>query len=465
MLSKFANKGLNQAIRSFSAPAAAAPAASIPQFVSTMRTTNASKMDNGVRVASEASHGEVATINVSINSGNRYETAKDSGATQLLEQLAFKGTKSRSHAQLEKEIASIGGRVTARNGREQTVLSATVFKSDVSKAVEILADILQNPTLDEASIKAARDAVLRKSSHNLHNIEAATFDELHSTAFQGTGLGRYLIGADENIGNLTGADLRNFIDTHYTADRVVVTATGNVEHKMLEDLSNKHFGGLKGANGAVSKAEPVMFTGSDKRFRYDSMKTAHIAIAFQTVGATSEYFFPLKLMETIIGSWSRISGPGKHAGTSLAIDVNDHDLVHSFKAFNCNYKEAGLFGVYFTASDNKLDDAMWYTLANLVRMCHDVSEEEVMYAKAQLTANWFANSSSAEAIGSEILAFGRRMPYSEVAARINALTVEDIKNAAGKFINDEDHALAAIGPIYELPDYNWIRRRSYWHRY
>jgi processing peptidase subunit beta len=32
-------------------------------------------------------------------------------------------------------------------------------------------------------------------------------------------------------------------------------------------------------------------------------------------------------------------------------------------------------------------------------------------------------------------------------------------------INDEDHALAAIGPIFELPDYNWIRRRSYWHRY
>lgn len=189
-----------------------------------------------------------------------------------MEQLAFKGTKSRSQAQLEKEIASIGGHVTARNGREQTVLSATVFKTDVTKAVEILADILQNPTLDDASIKAGRDAVLRKSAHNLHNMEAAIFDELHSTAFQGTGLSRYLIGADENIGNLTASDLQSFMDTHYTADRVVVSATGNVDHKMLADLSNKHFGGLKGANGALSKAEPVMFTGSDKRFRYDSMK-------------------------------------------------------------------------------------------------------------------------------------------------------------------------------------------------
>ena len=38
-------------------------------------------------------------------------------------------------------------------------------------------------------------------------------------------------------------------------------------------------------------------------------------------------------------------------------------------------------------------------------------------------------------------------------------------NNVAAVINDEDHALAAIGPIYELPDYNWIRRRSYWHRY
>ncbi|CAM9869143.1 unnamed protein product, partial [Choristocarpus tenellus] len=34
-----------------------------------------------------------------------------------------------------------------------------------------------------------------------------------------------------------------------------------------------------------------------------------------------------------------------------------------------------------------------------------------------------------------------------------------------EFINDQDHALAAVGPIHELPDYNWIRRRSYWLRY
>ncbi len=98
-----------------------------------------------------------------------------------------------------------------------------------------------------------------------------------------------------------------------------------------------------------------------------------------------------------------------------------------------------------------------------------MTDEEVSRAKTQLKANILLNLDSltniAEDIGRQILTYGRRVPNAELFARIDALTTEDIKKTANKIINDEDHALAAIGPIYELPDYNWIRRRSYWQRY
>jgi processing peptidase subunit beta len=112
---------------------------------------------------------------------------------------------------------------------------------------------------------------------------------------------------------------------------------------------------------------------------------------------------------------------------------------------------------------------MWYTLDNMVRFCHSVKEEEVARAKTQLKANMLVQLDSfshiAEDIGRQMLTYGRRMSAAEIFARIDAITTSDIKATANKFINDEDHALAAIGPIYELPDYNFIRRRSYWHRY
>ena len=49
---------------------------------------------------------------------------------------------------------------------------------------------------------------------------------------------------------------------------------------------------------------------------------------------------------------------------------------------------------------------------------------------------------------------------SQIFARIDQLTTEDIKATASRFLADEDHVLAAIGTIGNLPDYNWIRERS-----
>ena len=128
-----------------------------------------------------------------------------------------------------------------------------------------------------------------------------------------------------------------------------------------------------------------------------------------------------------------------------------------------------MFGVYIVAPDNMLDDVMWYTMDNLVRLCHNVSTFEVETAKLTLESNLLKSSGSSSSvvdeIGSQMLAYGRRIPKAEIYARIKAITTDDVKAAANKIINDEDHALSAIGPIFELPDYNWIRRRSYWHRY
>ena len=121
------------------------------------------------------------------------------------------------------------------------------------------------------------------------------------------------------------------------------------------------------------------------------------------------------------------------------------------------------------ADDNKLDDSMWNVLHEIVRLCHDVTDEELKRAKTQLKANMLMQvdsfSNTCEDIGRQMLTHGRRLTHQEMFTRIESVTLDDIKATANKFINDEDHALAAVGPIFELPDYNWIRRRSFWHRY
>ena len=175
------------------------------------------------------------------------------------------------------------------------------------------------------------------------------------------------------------------------------------------------------------------------------------------------------VMQSILGSWDRTGAVGRNAASKFAQACAEFELCHSYNTFNYQYSDTGLFGMVLSVPDNKLNDAMWYVLDSLVRLCHNLTEEELVRAKTSLKASILASSDSngqiADNIGKQVLQFGRRMSIQETFARIDAITVEDINITANKIINDEDHALAATGPLFELPDYNWIRRRSSWSRY
>lgn len=66
-------------------------------------------------------------------------------------------------------------------------------------AVDILADIIQNSTLGEAEIERERGVVLREMQEVDTQLEEVVFDHLHATAYQGTPLGRTILGPTENV--------------------------------------------------------------------------------------------------------------------------------------------------------------------------------------------------------------------------------------------------------------------------
>ena len=156
----------------------------------------------------------------------------------------------------------------AYTSREQTVYFAKVFKNDVGRAVEILSDILLNSKLEEGAIERERDVILREMAEVNKQQEELVLDHLHATAFQGTGLGRTILGPEENIRSLTRNDLVDYIKNHYTAPRMVIAGAGAIEHGQLCELAGEHFGGLPTApsNAAAVAMDPAVFTGSDYRY-------------------------------------------------------------------------------------------------------------------------------------------------------------------------------------------------------
>jgi len=180
--------------------------------------------------------------------------------------MAFKGTSKRTQKQLEEQIENMGGHLNAYTSREQTAYFAKVFKKDVGTAVEIISDILLNSKLDQISIDRERDVILREMEEVNKNQEELVLDHLHATAYQGSSLGRTILGSEENIRSLTRDQLVEYVTTQYTAPRMVVSGAGAIDHVELCELADKHFGSLPTTSGGVDVSmEPAVFTGSDYR--------------------------------------------------------------------------------------------------------------------------------------------------------------------------------------------------------
>ena len=82
------------------------------------------------------------------------------------------GTASRTKKQLEAELAAIGGQLTATTGRENISFQAQVFQKDVPKALEIIADVLQNSAFDAAAVEAERANILKEIAAASSDVKA-----------------------------------------------------------------------------------------------------------------------------------------------------------------------------------------------------------------------------------------------------------------------------------------------------
>eukprot|EP00298_Acanthocystis_sp_HF-20_P003578 c13930_g1_i1.p1 GENE.c13930_g1_i1~~c13930_g1_i1.p1 ORF type:complete len:510 (+),score=205.28 c13930_g1_i1:40-1530(+) len=443
------------------------PASDLLPSIETKVTT----LKNNIRVASQAQHGDVATIGIWVNAGSRYENAENNGTAHFLEHMAFKGTSNRSQGEIESIAENSGAIFNAYTSREHTFYFATVLKNDVPLAVEILSDIVQNPLLKPELIDSERATILEEMAEVDLQHQELVFDKLHELAFRGTSLGRSIIGPTVNVQRLQRADLQAFIKTHYTGDRMVVVGSGAVEHEQLCKLASAALGDVPATSTAlISDGGKPFFIGSDVRMREDDMSHAHFAFAFEALPWKSADINALSVMVALLGSWDSAMGKtGANSASKLTRIVAEEGLAEKVMSFNTPYADTGLFGVYASAKYSDLPELSWVIQEEITRLCYEVDEVDVQRAINQVKTSHLGRLDGsqrvAEDIGRQLLTYGRYVTDKEMFQRLDSIKAADVRRVAMSLLNDRDLVLAAVGPIVKLPDYAKLRRRTYWLRY
>ncbi|XP_023606872.1 mitochondrial-processing peptidase subunit beta isoform X2 [Myotis lucifugus] len=301
------------------------------------------------------------------------------------------------------------------------------------------------------------------------NLQEVVFDYLHATAYQNTALGRTILGPTENIKSINRKDLVDYITTHYKGPRIVLAAAGGVSHDELLELAKFHFGdSLSTYKGETPALPPCKFTGSEIRVRDDKMPLAHLAIAVEAVGWAHPDTICLMVANTLIGNWDRSFGGGMNLSSKLAQLTCHGNLCHSFQSFNTCYTDTGLWGIYMVCESATVADMLHVVQKEWIRLCTSVTESEVARAKNLLKTNMLlqldGSTPICEDIGRQMLCYNRRIPIPELEARVDAVNAETIREVCSKYIYDKSPAIAAVGPIEQLPDFNRIRSNMCWLR-
>jgi predicted Zn-dependent peptidase len=228
---------------------------------------------------------------------------------------------------------------------------------------------------------------------------------------------------------------------------MVLVGAGGVDHGELVRAAEKSFGGLPVSPNPIPfgrKAHPKPdFVGSEVRVRDDDIPTAHIAVAVEGVSWSSPDYYPMLVMQSIFGNWDRALGSASLLSSRLSDIIAKHNLANSYMSFSTSYSDTGLWGIYLVSENlANLDDLLHFTLREWTRMSIAPTTAEVERAKSQLKASLLlgldGTTAIAEDIGRQLVTSGHRMTPKQIENAIDAVTPEEVKRVAQKYLWDKD---------------------------
>ncbi|PTM17262.1 MAG: peptidase M16 [Bacteroidetes bacterium] len=397
-------------------------------------------LENGLQCSFQAQRSSVAHVVVAIRAGSRDELDHQQGLAHFLEHNLFKGTSKRKAYHILSRLDDVGGELNAYTTKEETIIHASFLKTDFRRALELIYDVLANSTFPEKELEKEKEVIKDEISSYKDAPGESIFDDFEDHIFRGDPLGRNILGTPESVDKLRRDDILELQSRTYTADRIKLAVVGpfgseRVERTVAELFAGFQFADSDWENTFKGDGQPDHVVENLAQFQ------DHYMVGWRTCGIHGHDRRSLSLLNNILG------GPAMNSRLGLNIREK-HGIAYNIESYLNLYSDVGMMGIYLGCDPQQTEKAADLVAKEVTKLRETkLGTLQMSKAKKQFLGQMAMSEdnglNSAVGAARALLHFGRVNDFETVAAKIQAISAEQLQDVANAYL-ERDKAFELI---------------------
>ena len=390
-------------------------------------------LPNGIRGIHRKVKSGAARCAVIIGAGSRDELLTEYGIAHFVEHGLFKGTEHRKAYQVNCRLENLGGELNAFTTKEDTTVHATVLRSDFTRAVELLSDVVFHSTFPDKELDKEREVIVDEINTYKDSPMDMIYDTFEDMLFEGSELGHNILGRKRDLMRHNSQAMHRFVNRTHTTDQMVFASIGNISDSRIEQIAHRYFASQPASTRSYIRTAPKAYSQFDREVIKHTHQ-AHCIIGNRAYGITEDKRLPFSLLINILG--------GPCANSRLNVNVRERNgLSYNIEASYTPYSDCGMAVIYFSSEHCNTDHCR-EIIDNEIRKLQQtaLSPRALAMAKrqyiAQMTISTEGNEGYMLGVGRSLLVHGEVDTLEEAYKKINAVTASQILEVANEIFTN-----------------------------
>ena len=406
------------------------------------------KLSNGLRVVLSPDRAmPVVSIAVYYDVGSRNEKEGRTGFAHLFEHMMFQGSENVPKAAHFQYIFNAGGTMNGTTSTERTNYFETLPSNYLPLAFWLESDRMRSLKVTQENLDNQRHAVQEEKRLRYDNQPYVTaFLRMNELIFANPANAHSTIGSMEDLDAATIDDVKEFFRIYYAPNNAVLTVVGDFDNDEARALAEKYFGNIppQPVPPSVDVSEPETVAIREETFHDPLAPAPAFVLGWKIPKRRTPDFYALSLAGTLLfeGDSSRLYQKlvkGDESVVSIEGGVDERRGPSALYIFalpkpgeDVNKIRDQIFDEIKRIATDGPTEAEMEKLRN--SLCNDAvrGRQSTMY-RAQRLAEFALYDSNPHLVDSEL-------------DQYLALTADDIKNAAARYVDVGNRVVLDIVP-------------------